>query len=210
MSDESLPSRAAPEAITNPERIRALAHPLRLQLLDHLRATEAATATECAEVVGQSVASCSFHLRMLEKYGFIERGERRGREKPWRVVNNGGYDLRPSPEQPGSYSAVAEVAVLQVLREGERIQSFLRQAQLESPEWIEATTINQASFWATSEELRQLGDDLRDLIGRFEGRKDPSRRPAGARRSRLFGVINPDPTPATNALPIEPDGNDHD
>ena len=196
-------------AISNPERIRALAHPLRLELLDHLRNVDQATATECAEVVGDSVASCSFHLRMLEKYGFIERGERRGREKPWRVVRQ-GLELQPVPEQPGSYAAVAQVALLQVLREGERIQQFLNQAHDVDHEWIEASSVVQSSFWATAEELRQLGDDVRDLFTRFAGRNDPAQRPAGARRSRLFGVINPDPVQPPITTPASSDGDSDD
>src|SRR5690606_31380155 len=84
--------------ISDPGRIRALAHPLRLELLDHLRDVGEATATECAAQVGESVASCSFHLRMLAKYGFLERAERRGKEKPWRVVGEGSsLQSRPDP-----------------------------------------------------------------------------------------------------------------
>ena len=71
--------------ITDPQRIRALTHPLRLELMDVLAEEGAATATRCAELTGESVASCSFHLRMLAKYGYIEPAERTGREKPWRL-----------------------------------------------------------------------------------------------------------------------------
>lgn len=205
--DEATPGRD--EAISSPERIRALAHPLRLDLLDHLRNVDQATATECAKRVGESVASCSFHLRMLEKYGFIERGERRGREKPWRVVRQ-GLELQPVPEQPGSYAAVAQVALLQVLREAERIQQFLHQAHEVEHEWIEASSVNQSSFWATADELRQLGDDVRDLVTRFADRSDPTKRPEGARRAHLFGVINPDPVPAPPTTTAAPDGDPDD
>lgn len=194
-TDGATQSAGGPVTIFHPDRIRALAHPLRLELLEHLRTVDTATATECAEVVGESVASCSFHLRALEKYGFIERGQRRGREKPWRVLDGGTYELRPSPEQPGSCLAVAEVGSLQVARESERIQQFLRHVQDEAPEWVDASTISQSSFWATAAELRQLSDDVRDLVRRFEGRDDATRRPTGARRARLLGVVNPDPAP---------------
>ena len=57
--------------ISEPERVRALAHPLRLALLDFLEDGGEATATRCAEATGESVASCSFHLRILAKYGFM-------------------------------------------------------------------------------------------------------------------------------------------
>src|SRR5690606_35097379 len=91
--------------ISDPARIRALAHPTRLKLLEILGGVEDATATECAPLVGESVASCSFHLRMLAKYGYVEPAERRGREKPWRLVTR-RRDLRPDPEVDGSLPAV--------------------------------------------------------------------------------------------------------
>src|SRR5881296_4668557 len=67
--------------------MRALAHPTRLALLDHLHSVEQATATECAETVGDSPSSCSYHLRALAKWGFVEEGEGgAGRERPWRAA----------------------------------------------------------------------------------------------------------------------------
>src|ERR671939_1979408 len=65
--------------------MRALAHPTRLALLDHLHAAGQATATECAAAVGDSPSSCSYHLRALAKWGFVEEAEGGvGRERPWR------------------------------------------------------------------------------------------------------------------------------
>src|ERR671935_277511 len=70
--------------LTDPRAMRALAHPTRLALLDHLHAVEQATATECAAVVGESPSALSYHLRALAKWGFVEEGEGGvGRERPW-------------------------------------------------------------------------------------------------------------------------------
>lgn len=198
-----MPPTPAPDLrISDAERIRALAHPVRLDLLDFLGDADSATATECAAHLGESVASCSFHLRMLEKYGFIERAERRGREKPWRLVYGAGYDLRPAPDQPGSYTAVGQVAALQVLREGERIQRYLAGLDREDDAWVQASTVTSSSFWATAEEMAQFSQDLRDMVARFGGRSaDPSKRPPGARHGRIFGVVNPDPAGEDGAGP---------
>jgi predicted ArsR family transcriptional regulator len=185
-----------PSTITDPERIRALAHPVRLELLDHLGEVDQATATECAAKVGESVASCSFHLRMLEKYGFIERAERRGREKPWRVREGRSREARPDREVPGSLHAVQELAALTVTREADRVTRFLTRAADEPEEWLQAMTISTASFWATAAELQQLSLDVQDLAERFADRtSDPASRPEGARHARLFATVNPDPLP---------------
>ncbi|MHA7132589.1 ArsR/SmtB family transcription factor [Oerskovia turbata] len=198
-------ARSAPErrdeAITtsDPERIRALAHPLRLAILDLLDDEGQATATRCAEVTGESVASCSFHLRMLAKYGFVEPAERIGREKPWKPVGttrNSRYD----PEQPGSLRAAGELARLVVDREAARVKHWIDAAPRESPEWVLASLLTKSSFWATPEELSELSRELETITDRFEGRSaHPELRPEGARPARFFGVVNADPSEPSGA-----------
>jgi DNA-binding transcriptional ArsR family regulator len=69
--------------------MRALAHPVRLDLLTAL-SDGPLTATECAERVGESPQSCSYHLRTLAKYGFVERAEAvNGKERPWQKLAGG-------------------------------------------------------------------------------------------------------------------------
>jgi predicted transcriptional regulator len=182
---------------SDPERIRALSHPLRLTLLELLDDVGEATATRCAELTGESVASCSFHLRMLAKYGFVELAARRGREKPWRSVTR-EREVRPDSADPASTRAVAALATLTLEQETERIRDWLAIASQEPPEWVDASTLSKSTFWATAEELSQLSRDLHALALRFAGRwDDPSLRPAGARPARLFAIVNPDP-PATD------------
>lgn len=194
-TDQPNPAHAS---ITSPERIRALAHPLRLALLDHLGNVEDATATQCAEAVGESVASCSFHLHTLAKYGFIEQAPRRGRERPWRSSVRGGMDVRPSADAadaPGSRRAVAELAGLQVLRQAERVRSYLATFPEEAEEWVQASTVTSSTFWATAEELARLSEHLQTVASEwFGGREaDPSQRPPGSRRAHVFAVANPEP-----------------
>lgn len=190
---ESGAERGARERISDPARIRALAHPVRLALLDYLGDVDEATATECAEVVGESPASCSFHLRILEKYGYIERAERRGREKPWRVRTN-DFDLRPDPEVPGSLLAVQAVAELGLESEFLRVREYFSRVEQEEDRWVQASTFSRSAFWATAEELAEFSREVQNLTDRFEGRSaDPSKRPPGARHARFLAVVNPDP-----------------
>jgi DNA-binding transcriptional ArsR family regulator len=178
--------------ISDPERVRALAHPLRLALLDLLETGGEATATQCAEATGESVASCSFHLRILAKYGFVEPGERRGREKPWRVVSR-ERTARPDFDDPASVRAVGALAELTVLAEAERIRAFLADIHRLPADLRDAVGVLKAGIWATPEELRQLSQDVLALIDRFAGRwENPDQRPDGARVARVFAVLNPD------------------
>jgi len=194
MTPDDQPSARSPrrERISEPARIRALAHPVRIALLDYLGDVGEATATQCGEVLGESPASCSFHLRMLEKYGYIERAEARGREKPWRV-RAADFDLRPDPGAPGSVHAVQAVASVGLESEFHRALEWFARVDREDDEWVQATTFTRSSFWATVEELAELSRDVQNLTDRFAGRHaDPSKRPPGARYSRMFAVVNPD------------------
>src|SRR5580704_15082466 len=61
-----------PVRLTDPKMMRALAHPARIAIWTHIALRGSVTATECAEVAGLSPSACSYHLRTLAKYGFIE------------------------------------------------------------------------------------------------------------------------------------------
>ncbi|NEE03651.1 ArsR/SmtB family transcription factor [Phytoactinopolyspora halotolerans] len=179
--------------ISDPQRLRALAHPLRHELLDVLRTEGEATATRCAELVGESAASCSFHLRMLAKYGFIERAEQRGRDKPWRLVHRSlqtGADL----DDPASVQAATQVAAAVIDREMQRLRDSLARAPEEPREWLDASTIATSTFWATSEEMAEVSEALSEIADRFRDRwDDPSLRPEGARIVRVFGATVSEP-----------------
>jgi len=187
--------------ISDPARIRALAHPVRLALLDFLHSVDEATVTECAEHLDESPASCSYHLRMLEKYGYVERGTQRGREKPWREAID-GFDMRPDPEVPGSMRAVQELAVLHIDHHAERLRDYFAHADTEPDVWVQASTLTTTQFWVTHEELAELSQEIQGLVDRFRGRDDESVRPSGARRARLFAAANPEPLGPT----VVPDG----
>ena len=73
--------------VTDPKALRAMAHPIRLSLIGVLRPEGPLTATQAGELIGESSASCSFHLRQLAKYGLVEEaGGGKGRERPWRAT----------------------------------------------------------------------------------------------------------------------------
>ncbi|MCR8670574.1 winged helix-turn-helix domain-containing protein [Agrococcus sp. HG114] len=177
---------------SDPALLRALAHPLRVEILSVIDELGEATATQIAERVGESPSNCSFHLRTLAKVGFIERGEAQGTSKPWRAVHR-GRDLRPDPSDPASMRASATIGALYVQHEAARLVEFFT-ARAEDPEWIEGTTVNLSTFWATAAELKELAEDIAKLTERFHGREaDPETRPSGSRKVHFFGTLNPDP-----------------
>lgn len=183
----------ANERISDPRQIRALAHPLRIELIDVLGdSPNGFTATECAARTGESVASCSFHLRTLAKYGFVEPGERRGREKPWRLVHR-GYDIRPDFADPVGVRAAAESAAFHAEQQFSRIRDWISNATHDEPEWLNASTITTSAVWMTLDELAELSRSLQHIVDHVSGRNDdPSRRPRGARPVRVFSFAGVD------------------
>ncbi|GII99756.1 ArsR family transcriptional regulator [Sediminihabitans luteus] len=185
------------DVTSDPARIRALAHPLRLTLLELLDTEREATATRCAELTGESVASCSFHLHQLVRYGYVERAEPRGREKPFRTVSRSRAS-RFDPAVPDSRRASAELAHLLLDRETARVHAWLDAATRAGGStraddaWALASTQTSATFWATQDELAALSAEVNALVDRFADRHDPARRPADARRAHLFAVVNAD------------------
>ena len=66
--------------LTDPRALRAMAHPIRLELVGLLRTHGPLTATKAAALLGESSGSTSFHLRQLAKYGLVE--EAGGGDRP--------------------------------------------------------------------------------------------------------------------------------
>lgn len=65
---------------------KALSHPIRVRILKHLEAHGPATSTTLGEALGESTGTTSYHLRLLQRHGFIEDMPERavGKQRWWR------------------------------------------------------------------------------------------------------------------------------
>ena len=168
--------------ITDVRTLRALAHPVRIALIEELTINGPMTATEAAESIGETPTTCSFHLRQLAKYGFVEEaGGGKGRSRPWRMTSV-GMSLTSSPEDPEVQLATNAVAHMFRERQFARYQAWLETRHAFPTAWREAAPDSQFLFYLTAEELAELSADLdRLLLPRFMDRiTDPARRPAGS------------------------------
>src|SRR5712691_5448112 len=98
MGQARLPAMLDALTIDRPEQLKALGHPLRLQVLEMLggESAEQLTNRELAQRLGVDPGHLHFHVRMLMKAGLIELAEGgRGREKPYRAV---ARTVRVAPE----------------------------------------------------------------------------------------------------------------
>jgi DNA-binding transcriptional ArsR family regulator len=173
--------------ISDPKAMRALAHPLRIQLLEAVVARGQATATELAQDLGESPANCSFHLRKLAEFGYLERADdAAGREKPWRATDP-TQDFVADPDDPESL--LSSTAVMSAVREWDMNRLQAAEGRQNPPAWRGATFQYGATMIVTAEEAKQLSRALHELLAPFYARlTDRSLRPDGAGAVRLFAA----------------------
>jgi predicted ArsR family transcriptional regulator len=188
--------------IRDPKMMRALAHPMRVALIEAIGDSETGTltATEASELLGESPANCAFHLRTLAKYGFLEEaGGGRGRERPWRLRYR-RMELVPPGQDPETQTAAEAVATIWVDRWLARVRERLMRTLGHPAEWQEAAIASQTDTYLTAQEAKEMYAALDRLIEPYRARRDDaSLRPAGSLRYELllFGYPLTDP-PATN------------
>ena len=175
------PARAA-SADHDARAIRALAHPVRISLLELLAHKGTLTATEASDLLNESPANCAFHLRTLAKYGFVEEaGGGRGRERPWRRVH--GVVQVGQPGDNSQYAAAAaDLSEMVLPALIDRARATLARRSSWPPGWQEET-LSQSVYtsYLTRAEARQLRADLHALMTRYFDRVDhPELRPADA------------------------------
>src|SRR4051812_46664009 len=76
--------------------LKALAHPLRVQILRVLELREQMSVTSLAQELGETTGAVSYHLRQLARHGLVEEGDAEGppgdrravgrRRRMWRMA----------------------------------------------------------------------------------------------------------------------------
>lgn len=187
--------------LADPHVLRALAHPLRLRILTLLRERDSATATEVGAAMGESVASCSYHLRILAKYGFIRPADSRtGREKPWVAVSV-SYALSTTGMSAADRGRAAAMARAGRQSFFELLERWAGETDSHPPEWQEASFAIGYGLNLSAAELAALRKDVADVVDGYWGR-DPER--PGSQRVvfQAWGV----PTPGNSELVGTTDG----
>ncbi len=144
-----------PGSILDTAVMRAMAHPARLALLEHLRNGGPATATECAGVVGLSPSATSYHLRALARAGLVEAAPGRGdgRERLWRITA-GRYEVTGVADlAPEGREALRALLESLLAWDDVRIRRYLSQLDAEPPEWQDAAFFMDSTLQVTAEEL---------------------------------------------------------
>ena len=164
--------------VVTSENLRGLAHPLRVRLLGLLRTYGPATATSLAEQLGLTSGALSYHLRQLEKYGFIVEDTERGnaRERWWRAAHRTTIFEMDVPDGEGLIyeDAIVDAMVRNIARS--------RAARYDLPEpWRRALSLSDVLLQLTPDEASRLGAELNALLESYRGHRVGEPAPEGTR-----------------------------
>jgi predicted ArsR family transcriptional regulator len=189
-----------PVTLTDPKMMRALAHQARIAIWTYLGLHGPATATQCAEVAGLSPSACSYHLRTLARYGFVEEDRASaadGRERPWRVRLI-AFSMEDRPDTPAATRLASQLLVenLRDAAEETRLRYLDRESEYPA-DWRAASGETFSAVHVTPAELDELRAKLLDLLNQYL-RLDPAERSPGALPVRvtldLFPWFGPEGT----------------
>jgi len=188
-----------PVKLTDPKMMRALAHQARIAIWTHLGLNGPATATECAEIAGLSPSACSYHLRTLARYGFVEEDPASaadGRERPWRARLL-AFTMG-DPDEPAATQVARQLLAENMRASAEEVRARYVARQSEYPaDWQAAAGEVFSVAHVTPQELNKLRADVMDVMAPYV-RLDPAERPPGVLPVRvvldLFPWFGPEET----------------
>jgi DNA-binding MarR family transcriptional regulator len=173
------------------DALKALAHPLRQQLLTWLQRHGAATSADLATEFGADRGATSYHLRQLARFGFIDEDTDRssGRRKYWRAVPQ-DIRLPRRPAEPEIAAAADEVGRQWMERADRDLTAYLT-AREAFGEFATAAMHSFGGTMLTAEELAQFGEEYIAFLNRWY--REPGRAAPGSRHISV--VFHAFPTP---------------
>jgi DNA-binding transcriptional ArsR family regulator len=172
--------QALPRREITVEELKALAHPLRQRILYHLASVGTANATSIAATFAESTGSTSYHLRQLERFGFVEEDEERrsGRERWWRLVP---LDIRGlvegEPDTEEARETGERLGRMRLERDRELVDRYLANRH-RMGDWEDAAMFSSSIARLTPAELERFTEEYVELLKRYW--RSPDEVPADA------------------------------
>ncbi|MBI5161450.1 MAG: helix-turn-helix domain-containing protein [Micrococcales bacterium] len=185
------------ERVLDAAALRGLAHPLRVEIYETLSVHGPATASGLADRLGESSGAMSYHLRQLEKHGFVRELEGRGtaRERWWeRVPGSVTVASRDFPERSAGRAASRLVGREFERARAQRLQAFVDQGEEAlSADWAASTLLSTSNLRLTAREMAEVSDRigrvLNDVAAQYRGRDEPGSRPVQL-HVNLFPIVD--------------------
>jgi predicted ArsR family transcriptional regulator len=169
--------------ISDPLTLRALAHPLRRELMGVLGRLGQATSATAARELGVSHGLATHHMQQLAKYGFVEQVEGKDhRERPWRLVAT-SYDWKGAN---ATAEGTAAIDMLEQILAGQVLDGFLtwQQRRKDWPQaWRDHTGMFSSTVYLTRDETAEVAETINALLLRYVNERpidDVASRPPGS------------------------------
>jgi len=182
MSGMSNKTDGAPRvvALTSAKQMRALAHPLRMQVLGELRVGGPRTVGALAELFGEAPGTLSYHLGKLAEFGFVEEAPELAadrRERWWRSAHEATDISTPAADAPEAERNASAAVRHQVI---DLYAALLHHAvDVAQPrEWEDAATSGDTIAHLTAAQLAEASAELQAVAAKWRDRGD--RAAAGA------------------------------
>ncbi|MDT4915631.1 MAG: hypothetical protein QOH89_331 [Pseudonocardiales bacterium] len=160
--------------------VKALAHPLRVQILRYLELHKRASVTGLAEELGETTGAASYHLRQLARHGFVEEFEseepgtgRVGRKRRWwrmavDEIHSTGYDFL---DRDDTREAFAFLLRQEVDERARRLANWYATAREWPEPWQRASSDSTGLVELNPKQTRALADELAALTAKYRAMK---------------------------------------
>jgi DNA-binding transcriptional ArsR family regulator len=177
--------------VTDPQAMRALAHPVRLAALSYLQRNGPATATQLSEHVGASPSVTSWHLRHLSTFGLVSDGPPPDggtdrRQRWWRAAASGfRFEMPDTPDGREAGRLLRAEMLTQAINAAHQWLSDV-EPELDAA-WTGQAGSSNTRIRVTLEEARQLEDAIEELLAPYVQRSEADAPPdvRGVRVIRL-------------------------
>lgn len=151
--------------------LRALAHPLRIEIYDLISQHGPQTSSSLAEHTGESTGSTSYHLRALAKHGLIKEvpGRGSGRERWWERAHHSIALATEEALQTPAGRAASQVVNLEFIdRRHRQLREYIS-ATLRSgfDDWARSLNIHSATIPLTLPQLQQMQAELTAVLDSY-------------------------------------------
>jgi DNA-binding transcriptional ArsR family regulator len=191
-SDSGTGNRFGDLEITDPKAMRALAHPVRLAVLERLQRHGPATATQLSPHVGATPSVTSWHLRHLAGFGLVRDAEAGAdrRERRWEAVAR-GFRIEVPEDEDGA-SAARALGWEMFARGAQQAERWATETEPDlEPEWRRISGLANTRIVVSAEELAAIADAVEAVIAPYVMR-DPAQRPPDTRGVRLLRYALPE------------------
>ena len=158
--------------------LKAMAHPLRVQILRILEMRRRASVTSLSAELGETTGAISYHLRQLARHGFVEdfvpddledETPTRGRKQRWwrmavDQIHMTGFDFFENDDTREAVSFVTRE--LQTDR-SRRMTNWLATATKWPADWQRASSDSESWLDLSPRQTRALADELAAVVDKY-------------------------------------------